>query len=146
MAALADADAARGRVGEAAVVRAVREALLHLRRVVVGPEPQVVGDRVRVDDLAGVHLPVRVEDRLELAEGADELVAEHLRQELRARLAVAVLAGERAAELEHEVARVLEPAPELRDAGLRNEVEVPAGVDAALAVVAVERGLVAVVM
>ncbi len=99
---------------------------------------------VRVDDLARVHLPVGVPDRLELAEGRDELVAEHLRQELRPRLAVAVLARERAAELEDEVGRLVEEAAEGLDPLRRLEVEVPAGVDAALAVVAVERALVAV--
>ena len=143
-AALADADAADGRVREVAVVARVGELDRRPPRLVVGAEAEVLVDAVRLDDLARVHLPVGIPDRLELLERADELVAEHLRQELRARLAVAVLARQRAAELEHEVARVLEPAPELRDPGLRDEVEVPAGVDAALAVVAVERALVAV--
>ena len=145
-AALADADTADGRVREVAVVARVAELDLRPPRLVVGAEAEVLVDAVRPDDLARVHLPVGVPDRLELLEGADEVVAEHLRQELRARLAVAVLARQRAAELEHEVARVLEPAPELRDPGLRDQVEVPAGVDAALAVVAVERALVAVAL
>src|SRR6478752_7083978 len=145
-AALADADTADGRVREVAVVARVAELDLRPPRLVVGAEAEVLVDAVGPDDLARVHLPVGVPDRLELLEGPDEVVAEHLRQELRARLAVAVLPGQRAAELEHEVARVLEPAPELRDAGLRDQVEVPASVDAALAVVAVERALVAVLV
>ena len=66
-------------------------------RVVAGAEAQVLVDAVRVDDLARVHLPVRIPDRLELAERLDQLRAEHLRQELASRLAVAVLARERAA-------------------------------------------------
>src|SRR5205823_12170651 len=99
---------------------------------------------VRVDDLAGVHLQVRVPDALELAEAIHEVVPEHLRQELGARLPVAVLAGERAAQLEHEVARVLEPAPVLLNAFARHEVEVPTRVNAPLAVVAVQRALVLV--
>src|SRR6185312_11329921 len=107
-------------------------------------EPEVLVDPVRPDDLARVHLPVGIPDRLELLKGADQVVAEHLGQELGLRLAVAVLARDRAAELDHEVARVVEPAPELLDARLRDEIEVPASVDAALAVVAVEGALVAV--
>jgi len=94
--------------------------------------------------LPGVHLPVGFPDRLELAEGLDELLAEHLRQQLGARLPVAVLSGQRAAEAEHEVGRLVEEAPVGLDPVRGLEVEVPARVDAALAVVAVERALVAV--
>ena len=82
MPALADADTADRRVLEAAVVLRVREVRLQLRRRVVGAESQVVRDPVRVDDLARVHLPLRIPDRLELAEGIDQLRPEHLRQEL----------------------------------------------------------------
>jgi hypothetical protein len=95
--ALADPDAASGRVNQAASVALKGEVGLHRRRRVARAEPQVRGDRVGVDDLAGVHLPARVPDRLELAESADQLIAEHLRQELGLRLAVAVLARDRAA-------------------------------------------------
>src|SRR5439155_14553020 len=144
--ALADADAADGRVREVAVVLGVGELDLRSPRLVVGAEAEVLVDAVRPDDLARVHPPVGIPDRLELRERADELVAEHLGEKLCTRLAVAVLAGQRATELEHEVAGVLEPAAELLDPGLRDEVEVPARVDAALAVVAVERALVAVLV
>ena len=41
---------------------------LELRRLVARAEPQVGGDRVGIDHLAGVHRPLRVPDRLELAE------------------------------------------------------------------------------
>src|SRR5262249_4789645 len=109
-AALADADAAEGRVREVAVVARVGELDLRTPRLVVGAETEVLVDAVRPDDLARIHLPVGVPDRLELLEGPDEVAAVHPRQELRARLAVAVLPRERAAELEHEVAGVLEPA------------------------------------
>ena len=90
--------------------------------------------------LPGFIRPVGVPDRLELAERLDDLVAEHLRQELGPRLAVAVLARERAA-----VARRTRSAAssmkraEVLDALGRVEVEVDARVDAALAEVAVER-------
>src|SRR6185437_17011839 len=109
-AALADADAADGRVREVAVVARVAELDLRPPRLVVRAEAEVLVDAVRAHDLARVHLPVGIPDRLELLEGADEVVAEHLRQELGLRLAVAVLARDRAAELDHEVARVVEPA------------------------------------
>src|SRR5205823_2726570 len=66
------------------------------------------------------------------------------RQELCPRLAVAVLARERAAELEHEIGRLVEERAELLDSGLALEVEVPARVHAALPVVAVEGAVVLV--
>src|SRR5207249_4289367 len=95
-------------------------------------------DRLRLDHLAGIHLPVRVPGRLELAEALDELVAEHLRQQLGARLAVAMLARERAAEREDEVGGVVEEAAPFGDPVRAREVEVPARVDTPLAVVPVE--------
>src|SRR5205823_6573594 len=144
--ALADADAADSRVREIAVVLGIRELDLRPPGLVVGAEAEVLVDAVRPDDLARVHLPVGIPDRLELLEGAHEVVAEHLGEKLCTRLAVAVLAGQGAAELEHEVACVLEPAAELGDPRLRDEVEVPASVDAALTVVAVERALVPVLV
>ena len=55
---------------------------VYLRWVEVGAEPEVLRDAVCVDNLAGIHLPLGVPDRLEFAERLDELIAEHLRQEL----------------------------------------------------------------
>ena len=146
MPALADADAAKRRVLEAAVVLLVGEVRLQPRRCVVRPEPKVLGDRVRIDDLARVHLPVGIPDRLELAEGVDQFRPEHLREELRARLAVAVLARERATKLEHEIRCLVEEGAELADARDAREVEVPARVHAALAVVAVQGAVVLVLL
>src|SRR5439155_14523502 len=71
-AAIADPDAARRRVRERAVILREGEMRLDLRRLVVGTEAQVRRDRVRVDNLAGVQLPVRVPDRLELAEAFNQ--------------------------------------------------------------------------
>ena len=59
--------------------------------------------RYGVDDLAGVHLVVRVPDGLELAEGLHQLRPEHLGKQLGARLAVAVLAREGAAVANHQI-------------------------------------------
>ena len=115
-----------------------------LRRVErLRAETDVRVERVRVDDLAGVHLPVRVPDRLELPERLDQLGAEHLRQQLAARLAVAVLPGDRAAVGDDEVGTLLDEGAVLREARPAREVEVPTRVHAAVAVVAVERALVA---
>ena len=138
-AALADADAAGGSAGaeRAAVVRVVEE------RPRLAGEPAAQGEvlvqPVRVDHLAGIHPVVRVEDVLQLTEGADEFGAEHLRQQLAPGLAVAVLAGQRSAVGDHEVRRMLGERPVVGDALVGTQLEGDAGVDAAVAEVAVQR-------
>src|ERR1051326_6351054 len=80
--AFADPDATRRRVREAAAVGGIREVRVDLRRPVVHAETEVLSGAKCVHDLARVHLRLRIPDRLELAEGADQVVAEHLREEL----------------------------------------------------------------
>jgi hypothetical protein len=148
LAAFADPHAAQGGAGEAAVVvpPKIAETGLHPRRVVGDPQPEVLVGAVGVDHLAGVHLAVRVPDRLEFPERLHQLLAVHLGQQLGARLAVAVLAGERAAHREHQVRGLVDEAAVLLDAGGGDEVEVDPGVDAALAEMAVEGALVAILV
>ena len=102
-------------------------------------------DADSIDELAGVHAVVGVEEDFELAEGLHQLRAEHLGQQSGARLAVAMLAGERAAKAEHYVGgagnELAEAAQPLHGA----EVEVDAGVDATLSVVTVEGAAEAVI-
>src|SRR5262245_33203347 len=91
--AFTDADAAEGRPGEAALVLRKLEVRGEPGRVVGRTQAKVGVHRVWIDDLAWIHLAVRVPDRLELPERPDEVVAEHLGQARAARLAIAVLAG-----------------------------------------------------
>src|SRR5690606_24410551 len=102
-----------------------------------GPGPEVLVERVRVDDLARVHAPVGVPRRLELPERLHDLAAEHPRQELAPRLAIAVLARERAAVRDDEVGALLHERPEAGHAFDGLQVEGAAHVDAPLAEVAV---------
>ena len=113
LAAAADADAADRRVADLAVILRVGEGDARPGRR--ARELEVGVERARVDDLARVHLPVGVPDPLELAERLHELVAEHAREQLGARLPVAVLARERAAVGDDEVGRLLDEAPVARD-------------------------------
>ena len=101
-------------------------------------------DAHRVRELAGIHAVVGIPETLELAEGLDELGAEHVGQQSRARLAVAVLAGERSAEGNHHVSGAIDKLAEFFYSFWSREVEVNTGVHAALAVVAVERAAEAV--
>ena len=96
-----------------------------------------------VDQLAGIHAVVRIPQRLELAEGLHQLRAEHLGQQHRARLPVAVLATERSAEMDDEVGGAFNKLAELSYPLWAREIEVDAHVHAALAVVAIERAAIA---
>src|SRR5258706_11127956 len=93
-AALAHADAVLGGADEAvADLAPERKDGLRRRRLVIRAEAQVRIRRVGVDELSRVHAVARIPDRLELAKRLHQLGAEHPRQELGFRLAVAVLAG-----------------------------------------------------
>ena len=69
--------------------------------------------------LPGFIFPSGSQIALNSREGAAELRPEHLAEELRARLAVAVLAGERSADAHHQVRRLLHERAELADPGAR---------------------------
>ena len=99
-----------------------------------------------VDQLARVHLVLGIPQPLELAECVHQLLAEHFRQQRTARLAIAVLARERAAVLDHDVGRAIDELAHVQDAGLALEIEVDAHVHAALAEVAVHRTVVPVLL
>src|ERR1700747_2807617 len=89
-----DADAAEIGGGEATVVFGVGEVGFGLPGFVVGAEAEVFVGLVGVDELAGVHGICWVEEVFEGAEGLHQFSAEHLGEEGRAGLAVAVFAGE----------------------------------------------------
>ena len=142
--ALPDPDAAERRVAERPViVGEVKEGLRPWWRV-VGPEPEIGQDRRRPDELAGVHPARRVPEILQLLERADDLLAEHHRQQLAARLAVAVLARERAAHADDEIGGFVHVAPERLQPGLGHEIEIDPAMEHALAEVAIHVGRVAV--
>src|SRR5215203_770987 len=141
-AALADADAAAGGTNEAAGISWIAEGGLRTLKGQAGTEVRV--ERIGIDLLAGVHPVAGVPDGLELAEGLHQLFAEHAGEQLASLLAVAMLAGERAAVSGHEVRRLLEERAVPADSLRAGQVEVDAGVEAALSEVAVEGGAIAV--
>ena len=142
--ALAYPDATPGGVHEAAPVVGEGEVGAHGDGAEGGAQPEVFVGPVGIDDLVGVHAPGRVPDGLELTERLHELGAEHLGEELRPGLPVAVLAGEGPAVGDHEVGGVGQEGPEGGHPLGREQVEVHAGVHAPLAEVPVEHAPVAV--
>ena len=99
-----------------------------------------------VHDDARVEHAFGVEERLHLGEGAQDLGPVHLLQELRAGKTVAVLAGERAAAVHHEVGDPLGDAPHPRHPVRVGGVERRPDVQAPDAHVAVEAGPGAVLL
>ena len=137
--ALADADAARHRLRDRAAVVGQPEDRLGVAQLHGRTQVRVEGHRVH--DLARVHAPARIPDRLELAERPDQLQAEHPGQQLRPSLPVAVLARKGAAVADDQVGGLVDEGAEGAQAGARAEVELGAQVQAAVAEVAVEGAL-----
>ncbi len=114
-AAVADADTAQHGPPERVVVLREPEVRRAGERAPARAEPEVLVGPVRRDDLARVHPVVRIEQRLQLTERRDDFTAEHLRQQLAARLPVPVLTGERTAVRDDQVGRPGQKPAELRN-------------------------------
>ena len=146
VAALGHPEAALDRGRERPAVVGVGKVGGQCRGAVVRAEPEALVELDVADQAVRVHLRVRVPDPLEVTECRHQLGAEHLRQQLGAAVALAVLARERAAVGHDEVRALLHERPERLDAGGALEIEVHPGVDAALAEVAVVDAPVPVVV
>ena len=134
--ALADADAAQRRVREAVVILVIAEVHCFGSRIPdprSRPDSKILIERIGIDHLARIHLPVGIPDRFELSERLHQLGAEHTRQQLAPRLPVAMFARERSAVPVHEVRGVLHERSEFGDAFHRLQIEADAAVDASLA-------------
>ena len=144
--AFADTDAAHRGMREAALV--VDE--MKMRRGFLGrkvrPEAKILGDRIRIDDLARIHLSFRVPDALEFAKRLADLCSEHLRQELGFRLSVAVLARERSAVFDDQRGRVVHERAIVRDTFGGQQIERDPGMNTALAEMAVEGAFIAMLV
>src|SRR5579884_3305329 len=80
-AALADSYAAQSRMGEAAPVFGILEVSFRLPGMVISSQAQVLVEAMRLDHLARIHLPLRIPDGFEFAEGLDQLRAKDFLQE-----------------------------------------------------------------
>src|SRR5512146_943156 len=69
--AFANTDAAQRGAREATlIVTGKLEVSLQLRRPIIDAKTQVFVRPIRIDNFSGIHLPIRIPDRLELVEGA----------------------------------------------------------------------------
>src|SRR5271156_4565376 len=97
-------------------------------------------DSVRIYDYARIEHAVGIERAFELRESLDQLRPEHLGQEFGARPAVTMLAGKRAAELDHQAGDLFHRGAKPCDAGGAFEIEIDPAMDASVAEVAVIDG------
>src|SRR4051812_13198533 len=121
------------------VVLIVRELKVCLRipALVFIQKAAVLVNAIRMDDLAGIHLPLGIPKLLEFAECVNEFGAEHLPEHFRAALPVAMFAGERAAVGDDQVSGLFDELAIVCDTLRREEIEADAGVYAAHAEVSV---------
>src|SRR5919108_3256320 len=73
--------AAQRRMREAAMIFGIPEISGWIPRLIICAQAQVLVDTIWINNLAWVHLPVWVPDRLELAEGLDQFRSKHLVKE-----------------------------------------------------------------
>ncbi len=118
--ALSDADTTHRGARETPFVIREGELRLRLPGFEVQSELEIGIQGQWIDDLPGVHLSVRIPDRLELAERLDQFRSVHPHEQLAAGLPVAMFAGVAPAEADDhvgclldEVAIVIEPMPGL---------------------------------
>src|ERR1043166_873820 len=77
---------------ETVLVVGILEVSFNLWWIPVGAEPQILVDTIRINELAGIHLPLRIPDGLKLPKRFDHFRVEHSRQQFTTRLSVTVFA------------------------------------------------------
>src|SRR5207302_5018464 len=95
-------------------------------------------------DLVGIHLIVRIPSSFELAKSPYQFRPKHLRQQCATRLPISMLAGKRAAVADHEIRSAFHEFPVVANAGFALQIETDPHVDAAMAEVSVESGMIVV--
>src|SRR5580704_15181919 len=105
---------------------------------------EILVEPIGFNQLAGIHLPFWIPRRFELPESLDQFRAEHFRQQLCARLTVAMFARDGAAIAHYQIGSFLHKFAKLSDTFFRLQIEVNASVDATVPEVCVERALIAI--
>src|SRR5579875_1465482 len=103
-------------------------------------QTQMSVESVGGDDHARIHAIVGIEDAFEFREGLDQFRREDLRQQFGARPSVAMLAGQRTAELGDQISDVLHRMAKLAHAIWRGKIEIDPAMDASVAKMAIEGG------
>ena len=115
-----------------------------LPRTVIRTETQVFIDAIRIDDLARVHLPIRVPNGFEFTKGFNQFWTEHLVEKFRFRLAVSVLTGDRPSVASNEIGCLFHERTPFFDSRCAHQIEVDAAVNASLTKVPIKSRVVLV--
>src|SRR5579862_9983269 len=93
---------------------------------------------MRIDYLPGIHLPVRIPNRLELTKRLNGLLPKHFRQQFRARLPVSMFPRERTAIAHDQIRCFFSEAPVLPNTLLGDQIKSDAAMNAPHPEVAVQ--------
>src|ERR671936_480951 len=117
-----------------------------MRWVITRSEPQVLVQPVSIHDLARIHLASWIPDRLEFAKRLHQLRTEHLRQQLRVDLPIAMPPKKCPAILHDEVGCRFEECTEIGNPRGRPQIVVDPDVETALTEMTEESATVVVLL
>src|ERR1700677_1548685 len=137
-AAFADSHAAQRGRRQAAMVLGKFEMGFGLPRIVVGAEAEIFVQAIGFDELARIHLPIGIPQRLKLAEGLHNFRPKLSGKKFGSRLAVSMFAGKRTAVADYEIGSLFHKLAEPANALDRFEIVIHARVDASVAEVSIE--------
>src|SRR5581483_2889585 len=138
----ADANAAKCCPSQAALVVGKFEVRFGAPRLVIRSESQVFVQLVWANELSRIHLPVWIPKRFEFGKCLDQLGTEHLWIEFRARLPIAMFAGKRSTERDHQIRGFFHEVAEFLDPFGRMQTEIHAIVHTAIAEMAVHHATI----
>src|SRR5436853_462988 len=110
------------------------------------PVTQILVATIWLDDLAGIHLPIRIPDGFKFFERLDEFRPKHLDQKFAARLPVTVFAGQGASITDDQIGRFIGKREIVFNPGAILQPEINASMHQALAEMAVKRAEISILI
>src|SRR5438477_9163171 len=113
-------------MSEAAAILRPLEVSFRFPRPIVGSKARVLVYAICIHNLTGIHFPLRVPDRLELAKCLDQFLAKHFVEELTACLAIPMLTAQAAAIFDAQVGGFVHEKTPVADASFTLQVKINA--------------------
>ena len=143
--ALPHADAPQRSLGQTPMIFWKLKMSFRFPRMIVSTQPKIFIKPIRLDHFAGIHLPLRIPESLELAKSLHKFRPKHSRKKFGARLPVPVLPREGASKADNQVSRLFHKLAVLADPGLRLQIKINASMNASVPEMPVERPPIPVV-
>src|SRR5436190_15596190 len=144
LAASSQSDASQCSFREGAIIVRKFEMRLWLEGLVVGPQTQVLGGKVGVNNFVRIQFIVGIPNRFEFTESHHQLGSEHFGQQCATRLAVAMLTGKRSSVANYQVSGPLDELTIFTNANLALQIKTYAHVYATMPKMSVERASILV--